>query len=121
MKGAAADVILTSTAQGGIFPHEMHQIGGLLDPSHLIFADEKVNEEALEPSPSVAEIDHTHQDFKLIDLAALVTMKLTSYRDKDRVHLRDMMEIGQLDETWLSQVPPSLRQRLQDLLNDPDG
>ncbi len=91
------------------------------DGVHLIFADEKVNDEALEPSPSVAAIDRTHVDFKLIDLAALVTMKLTSYRDKDRVHLRDMMEIGQLDETWLPQVPPSLRQRLQDLIDDPDG
>ena len=91
------------------------------DGVHLIFADEKVNDESLEPSPSVGEIDPTHQDFKLIDLIALVTMKLTSYRRKDQVHLLDMMEIGQLDETWLPRVPPSLRQRLQDLLDDPDG
>ncbi len=88
---------------------------------HLIFADEKVNEDAIEPSPSVTEVDPTHPDFRLIDLLALVTMKLTSYRDKDRVHLRDMMEIGQLDASWLLRVPPALRQRLQDLLDDPDG
>ncbi len=91
------------------------------DGVHLIFADEKITEEALEPSPSVTEIDPTHRDFKLIALLALVTMKLTSYRDKDRVHLRDMMEIGQLNESWLPRVPASLRQRLQDLLDDPDG
>lgn len=91
------------------------------DGVHLIFADEKVNEEAIEPSPAVSAIDPTHIEFKLIDLLALVTMKLTSYRDKDRVHLRDMIEIGQLDESWLPRVPPSLRQRLQDLLDDPDG
>lgn len=91
------------------------------DGVHLIFADEKVNEEAIEASPSVSDFDPTHPDFKLIDLPALVTMKLTSYRDKDRVHLRDMIEIGQLDPSWLSRVPPSLRQRLQDLLDDPDG
>jgi len=48
-------------------------------------------------------------------------MKLTSYRRKDQVHLLDMIEIGQLDASWLSRVPPSLRQRLQDLLDDPDG
>ena len=88
---------------------------------HLIFADEKVNEEAIEPSPGVSDIDPTHPDFRLIDLLALVTMKLTAYRDKDRVHLRDMMEIGQLDASWLPRVPPALRQRLQDLLDDPDG
>lgn len=88
---------------------------------HLIFADEKVNEEAIEPSPAVSEIDPTHTDFRLLDLIALVTMKLTSYRRKDQVHLLDMIEIGQLDATWLPRVPLSLRQRLQDLLDDPDG
>jgi hypothetical protein len=91
------------------------------DGVHLIFADEKVNPEAIEPSPAVSDVDPTHPDFRLIGLLALVTMKLTSYRDKDRVHLRDMMEIGQLDASWLPCVPPSLRQRLQDLLDDPDG
>lgn len=91
------------------------------DGVHLIFADEKVNDEAIEPSPAVSDVDPTHPDFRLIGLLALVTMKLTSYRDKDRVHLRDMMEIGQLDASWLPRVPPSLRQRLQDLLDDPDG
>jgi hypothetical protein len=88
---------------------------------HLIFADEKVNEEAIEPSPGVSDIDPTHRDFRLIDLLALVTMKLTAYRRKDQVHLLDMMEIGQLDASWLPRVPPALRQRLQDLLDDPDG
>ena len=91
------------------------------DGVHIIFADEKVSDEAIEPSPSVTDFDRTHPDFRLIDLAALVKMKLTSYRDKDRVHLRDMIEIGQLDESWLVRVPASLRQRLQDLLDDPEG
>lgn len=91
------------------------------DGVHLIFADEKVNNEAIEPSPAVSDVDPTHPDFRLIGLLALVTMKLTSYRRKDQVHLLDMMEIGQLDASWLPRVPPSLRQRLQDLLDDPDG
>lgn len=91
------------------------------DGVHLIFSDEKVNEEAIEPSPSVTDYDPGHPDFRLLDLPALVTMKLTSYRRKDQVHLLDMIEIGQLDASWLSRVPPSLRQRLQDLLDDPDG
>jgi hypothetical protein len=91
------------------------------DGVHLIFADEKVNDEAIEPSPAVSDVDPTHPDFRLIGLLALVTMKLTSYRRKDQVHLLDMMEIGQLDASWIPRVPPSLRQRLQDLLDDPDG
>ncbi|MEM7697709.1 MAG: hypothetical protein AAF236_04815 [Verrucomicrobiota bacterium] len=91
------------------------------DGVHLIFADEKVNPEALESSPGVEQIDPTNTGFKLLDLPALVTMKLTSFRRKDQVHLLDMMEIGQLDETWLERVPVSLRGRLQELLDDPDG
>ncbi len=91
------------------------------DGVHLIFAGEKVNPEAIEPSPEVGEVDPSHGDFKLLELDALVVMKLTSYRDKDRVHLRDMIEIGMLDEDWLPRVPESLRDRLQALLDDPDG
>lgn len=91
------------------------------DAVHLIFASEKVGEDSIEPSPSVDRIDPANSEFRLLDLEALVTMKLTSYRDKDRVHLRDMLEIGQIDETWLDRVPPSLRDRLQALIDDPDG
>lgn len=91
------------------------------DALHLIFAEEKVSPYALELSPSVDAIDHTNTEFRLLDLVALVTMKLTAYRDKDRVHLRDMIEIGQIDESWLERVPQSLRGRLQGLIDDPDG
>jgi hypothetical protein len=91
------------------------------DAVHLIFASEKVSPDSLEASPPVDAIDAQAEEFRLLDLAALVTMKLTSYRDKDRVHLRDMIEIGQLDASWLDCVPHSLRDRLQALLDDPDG
>ena len=91
------------------------------DAVHLIFAEEKVNPESPEPSPSADAVDPSHHDFRLLDLEALVTMKLTSYRLKDRVHLLDMIEIGQLDHGWLDRVPASLRERLQALLDDPEG
>jgi hypothetical protein len=48
-------------------------------------------------------------------------MKLTSNLRIDRVHLREMMEIGILDESWLPRGPVSLRERIQALLDDPDG
>lgn len=88
---------------------------------HLIFAGEKVNPEALEPSPEVEDVDPTNEEFRLLDLESLVTMKLTSYRRKDQVHLLDMLEIGQIDETWIARVPASLRERLQALIDDPEG
>jgi len=113
----------TASNLGGTAPIEMFLDGPeakARDGVHLIFAKEKVNEDSLEPSPDVDDVDG-ELGFHLIALDALVTMKLTSYRRIDRVHLRDMIEIGQLDETWLDRVPPSLRERLQALLDDPNG
>ena len=129
------DAIVIAMAGGGFIHRSASILGGkgriemfldgpaakARDGVHLIFSGEKVNPESPEPSPDVKDIDDTHSEFRLIDLLALITMKLTSYRDKDRVHLRDMMEIGMLDESWLPRVPISLRDRLQALLDDPDG
>lgn len=91
------------------------------DAVHVVFAGEKVRQEFPEPAPGVERIDPTAKEFRLLDLEALVAMKLTSYRRKDQVHLLDMIEIGQIDESWLTRIPESLRERFQALLDDPDG
>lgn len=90
------------------------------DAVHVIFAGEKVRPEYLEAAPDIEDIARI-DDVRTIPLASLVTMKLTSYRDHDRTHVRDMISVGLIDETWLDRVPPSLRDRLQQLLDDPDG
>jgi len=51
----------------------------------------------------------------------LVRMKLTSFRDKDRMHLRDLTSVGLLDESWPARFSPLLGQRLQRILDDPEG
>ena len=48
-------------------------------------------------------------------------MKLTSFRDKDRTHVRDMIDVGLVDDSWLAQLPAELAARLQQLLANPDG
>ncbi len=48
-------------------------------------------------------------------------MKLTSWRDKDRTHLRDMIHVGLIDATWPARLPPPLGERLQSLLDNPNG
>ncbi len=48
-------------------------------------------------------------------------MKLNSFCDKDRTHLRDMVQVGLLDATWPSRFRSQLPQRLQILLDDPAG
>ena len=47
-------------------------------------------------------------------------MKLTSFRDKDRMHLRDLMDTGLVDESWLTALPPVLADRLRELLDNPE-
>ncbi len=122
--GAAGFIHCSVSILGGTGRIEMFLDGPgakARDAVHLVFAGERVTDESLEPSPDVAQIDTENPDFRLLDLEALVTMKLTSYRRKDQVHLLDMLEIGQIDATWLDRVPPSLRDRLQALLDNPDG
>ena len=48
-------------------------------------------------------------------------MKLTSFRDKDRLDLRDLIDVGLLDASWRESLPPELAERLQSLLDNPDG
>jgi hypothetical protein len=90
------------------------------DAVHVVFAGKKVREEYPEPVPAIDQYELI-QDARTLPFDRLVTMKLTSFRDKDRVHLRDMISIGLIDESWLERLSPELRLRLEDLLNDPDG
>ena len=47
-------------------------------------------------------------------------MKLTSFRDKDRVHLRDMLSVGLIDASWLADLPIPLAERLRELIDNPE-
>ena len=90
------------------------------DAVHILFAGEKVKQDSIEPSPDVsASEDSTH--FRVVSLEALVKMKLTSYRDKDRTHLRDMLEVGLIDGSWPARYLPELASRLQHLIDTPEG
>jgi hypothetical protein len=91
------------------------------DAVHVVFAAEKVRAEYAAPVPDVSESEET-ETFRLLSLDALVQMKLTSFRDKDRVHLRDLMDVGLVDATWLEQpMPVALLSRLQELFDNPEG
>ena len=59
--------------------------------------------------------------FRVFALEALVRIKLTAFRDKDRIHLRDLIDVGLVDASWPSRFPPVLSQRLQSLLDTPGG
>jgi len=86
---------------------------------HVVFAGEKVRKEYVAPAPDLTEVER--QAFNVLAFDALVRMKLTSFRDKDRTHLRDMIEVGLLDDSWLNRLPPELSVRLKGLLETPEG
>lgn len=90
------------------------------DAVHVVFASEKIRSDSLVPSPDVSESEQADQ-FRLITLGALVQMKLTAFRDKDRTHLRDLIEVGLLDSSTRDRLPRELHQRLQLLFETPEG
>ena len=90
------------------------------DAVHLVYAGEKVRPDYAAPSANISEVDHA-DDYDVLTLSALVQMKLNSFRDKDRMHLRDLLEMGLIDATWLPSLLPEHAQRLQQLIDDPHG
>jgi hypothetical protein len=90
------------------------------DAVHIVFASEKVRPDSLAPAPDVTESEPT-ETFRLVSLDALLRMKLTAFRDKDRTHLRDLIEVGLVDASWVSRLPAELASRLQSLLDTPEG
>ena len=89
------------------------------DALRIVIANEKVRPEYHSPTPDVTEAARPEK-FCVIALESLVRMKLTSFRDKDRTHLRDLLELGLIDATWTSRFPAELAARLQQLLDTPE-
>ena len=87
---------------------------------HIVFANEKVRAHEPLANPDVNESEDAGL-FRVIALDALVRIKLTAFRDKDRTHLRDLIEIGLIDVQWLDRLPAVLSERLRQLLENPEG
>jgi hypothetical protein len=90
------------------------------DAVHIVFASEKVKQDSPFAAPDVGESEDADQ-FRVVSLDALVRMKLTAFRDKDRTHLRDLIEVGLVDSSILESLPSELRSRIQQLFDTPEG
>ena len=90
------------------------------DAVHVIFSGQKVRPEYVAAVPDVAE-SVSFKSYRVLALEAVVRMKLTSYRDKDKMHVRDMIGVGLVDAAWPARYPAELAARLQHLLDTPDG
>jgi hypothetical protein len=112
----------------GFIYHEILEIDTFIDgpqgkPSggiQVLYAGEKVRRDDNYKLPEIEESERA-REFQVAALEALVRMKLIAWRDKDRTHLRDMIGVGLLDATWPARLPAPLGDRLQKLLDDPNG
>jgi hypothetical protein len=81
---------------------------------HLLFSSEKVRPNQT-PNPPLAPepIAIYGKDVSIIPVADLVRMKLNSYRDKDRVHVRALDAVGLITPDVERALPADLHFRLQ--------
>ena len=97
-----------------------HPAANPRDAVHIVFANEKVRPHEPLANPDVSESEDAGL-FRVISLEALVRIKLTAYRDKDRTHLRDLIDVGLINADWLAKLPQILADRLRQLLDTPQG
>ena len=90
------------------------------DAVQVVFSGEKVRANEVLPNPDVAESESAGP-YRILSLRALVQIKLTGFRDKDRTHLRDLLDSGLIDGGWAAHYPPELAARLRQLVDNPEG
>ncbi len=82
---------------------------------HLVWAGERVRPSYTVPAPDVVEAEQHPDGFRVLALAALVRMKLTSFRDIDRAHIGDLLELGLISDELRTRLPEPLRTRLSEI------
>ncbi len=91
--------------------------GSVRSAIHVVFASEKVHSDYVAAMPEVTESE-PGPDFPVPTLDALVRMKLTSFRIKDKVHLMDLLDVGLIDQAWCDRLPAELGIRLEALIEE---
>lgn len=78
---------------------------------HLIFAGEKVRADDPEPTPEMGTARRIGE-LRVMPLADLIRMKLTSFRLKDQTHVKDLDEAGLITPEAEAGLSPILAERL---------
>jgi hypothetical protein len=79
---------------------------------HMVFSGEKVRPEYSEPVPEIGAC-RILQGVRLVPAKDLIRMKLTSFRLKDEMHLKDLDEAGIITPEIEATLSPEHQQRLQ--------
>jgi hypothetical protein len=82
---------------------------------HLIFSGEKVRPNQTTPDPPIAPVKKRilSEDVLVIPVADLLRMKLSAFRDKDRVHVRSLDAAGLITPGIDEKLPGELSARLR--------
>lgn len=80
---------------------------------HLVFMNERVRPDYLQPVPSSPAVMTLVEGIALAPISDLLLMKLTSFREKDRVHVRDMDAVGLITPEIQGALSPEFQSRLQ--------
>jgi hypothetical protein len=78
---------------------------------HFVFAGEKVRPEYSDAVPELGS-PQLMRGLRVMPLADLVRMKLTSFRLVDATHVKDLDRAGLITQEIESSLPPALRERL---------
>ena len=78
---------------------------------HFVFCGEKVRPDYPEPTPELGPYRRL-EGLRLIPLADLIRMKLTSFRANDEAHLKDLDEAGLITPEMEAGLSPILAGRL---------
>ena len=122
------DALTAAMASLDFERHDLRRLLVFVDPEepswragvHVVWADERVRPSYSHPAPSVHEAVRDPEGFWVLDLPALVRMKLTSNRDIDRVHIADLLSVGLIDGTLRSSLPTDIQHRLANIENSFD-
>ncbi len=87
------------------------------DPSHrtgvkLVCGDSLIRPSYVCNAPTTDEAVRDPQGFWVLDLPALVRMKLTSFRPIDQAHIEDLLRVELIDATVRATLPAALVERL---------
>jgi hypothetical protein len=124
--------LLEATRAMGLAGFELAEVNGVTmfldqaDPMpsrgvRVIFAGERIKPNDPCPAPPVRKGMRSPEGVDAIQLRELLILKLIAFRDVDRVHIRDLMGVGLIDDALADQIPPELRPRLEEIRANPDG
>jgi len=86
----------------------------------VVFAAEKVREHYAHAAPHPSQAVETPDGLRIIEVAALVAMKLQAHRFIDRAHVQDLISVGLVDDDVRSALPDDLHERLRAIESESD-